>query len=155
MSKKTVAKPSGLERLKEKLPALLVLAVIAGGVAVMIYKSMDQNDSGSVDVTVPALSALAQTGAYIFAANCAQCHGANAAGGDGGPPLVHDIYNPGHHGDGSFWIAVQRGVPQHHWRFGNMPPQPQVTKEDAAAIVRYVRELQIANGIRYKAHRMN
>ena len=35
-----------------------------------------------------------------------------------------------------------------------MPPQPQVSDEDIAAIVRYIRELQEANGIRYRPHRM-
>jgi cytochrome c1 len=35
-----------------------------------------------------------------------------------------------------------------------MPPQPQVTEQQIRAIVQYVRELQIANGIRYHPHRM-
>jgi hypothetical protein len=35
-----------------------------------------------------------------------------------------------------------------------MPPQPQVTPEQLEAIVRYVRELQVANGIAYRPHRM-
>ena len=35
-----------------------------------------------------------------------------------------------------------------------MPPQPQVTREEIAAIVRYIRELQEANGIVWKAHAM-
>ena len=63
-------------------------------------------------------------------------------------------YRPGHHGDAAFAMAVRNGVRQHHWRFGNMPPQPQVSDRELKAIVRYVREMQIANGIRYKPHRM-
>jgi cytochrome c551/c552 len=35
-----------------------------------------------------------------------------------------------------------------------MPPQPQVSDEELAAIIRYVRELQTANGIFYRPHRM-
>ncbi|NJO35044.1 MAG: cytochrome c [Rhodospirillales bacterium] len=43
--------------------------------------------------------------------------------------------------------AVKTGVRQHHWRFGDMPPQPRVTEEQVAAIVGFVREVQTANGI--------
>ncbi len=39
------------------------------------------------------------------------------------------------------------GVRAHHWRFGPMPAQPQLTRQEIAAIIRYVRELQEANGI--------
>jgi hypothetical protein len=35
-----------------------------------------------------------------------------------------------------------------------MPPLPQVSDEEVAAIVRYVRELQEANGIFYRPHDM-
>lgn len=107
-----------------------------------------------VSVNVPTLSDMALAGKKGFDANCASCHGVNAAGGDQGPPLIHDIYNPGHHADAAFFLAVKRGVPRHHWNFDNMPPQPRVTREEVAAIVRYVRELQEANGIVWKPHRM-
>ncbi|MDA1098578.1 MAG: cytochrome c [Proteobacteria bacterium] len=156
MSKKPVKKINFVERIREKLPALLVLAVVVGGVLVFIYQSTNQAGSAAlVDVKVPALSAIGTQGKTAFAKNCAQCHGDNAAGGQGGPPLIHKIYNPGHHADGAFWLAMQRGVSQHHWRFGNMPPQPQVGEDVAKAIIAYVRELQAANGISYQPHRMN
>jgi hypothetical protein len=35
-----------------------------------------------------------------------------------------------------------------------MPPQLQVTEQQVAAIVQYVRELQVANGIGYRPQRM-
>jgi hypothetical protein len=35
-----------------------------------------------------------------------------------------------------------------------MPPQPNVTDKQIAAIIRYVRELQTANGIVLRQHRM-
>lgn len=104
--------------------------------------------SDAVEVRVPQLSELARRGERAFAANCAACHGENAAGGTGkGPPLVHDIHNPGHHADVAFASAVKFGVRQHHWPYGNMPPQPQVSDADLVAIVVHVRELQRANGI--------
>ncbi|MCA1241165.1 cytochrome c [Stappia stellulata] len=99
-------------------------------------------------VTVPPLSGAAAEGAEIFSANCASCHGANAEGRAGeGPPLVHVIYEPGHHADGAFFLAVAQGVRQHHWTFGNMPPVAGVSPDEIARIVAYVRTLQRANGI--------
>jgi len=110
--------------------------------------------TAGIKVKVPSLSAVATQGEVAFNANCAACHGKNAAGTKKGPPLVHDIYNPGHHGDEAFFRAAKQGTPQHHWRFGNMPPRPGVSDEELAAIVRYIREMQLANGITFKQHNM-
>ena len=97
---------------------------------------------------VPELTAAAQQGRQLFNANCAQCHGRNAAGQNGvAPPLVHKIYEPNHHADISFRRAAKFGVRAHHWRFGNMPPIEGVKDDDVDKIVAYVRELQRANGI--------
>ena len=101
-----------------------------------------------VPVTVPPLSAAAEQGARAFNDNCAVCHGTNAAGRAGsGPPLVHIIYEPNHHGDASFHMAVRNGVRSHHWSFGDMAPVPGVSEDEVASIIAYVRELQRANGI--------
>ena len=105
-------------------------------------------------ITVPEYSMMARAGLTAFEANCASCHGSNGTGTDKGPPLLHEIYNPGHHSDGSFVSAVRKGVRSHHWRFGDMPPQPKVSDLEIAEIVRYVRELQVANGIVYREHHM-
>ncbi len=86
-------------------------------------------------------------GAAIFESKCAKCHGPEAQGTDQGPPLVHKIYEPGHHADVAFYLAVRRGVPAHHWPFGNMPPIEGVSDEDIEQIVAYVRGLQRAAGI--------
>ena len=88
------------------------------------------------------------SGEALFRDNCASCHGDNAAGREGiGPPLVHRIYEPGHHGDGAFLLAVRQGVRAHHWPFGNMPPVAGVGDKDVESITAYVRKLQTANGI--------
>ena len=63
-----------------------------------------------------------------------------------GPPLVHQLYVPGHHGDMAFVLAVQNGVAAHHWPFGNMPVQQGLTEADIRNITAYVRALQRANG---------
>lgn len=83
-----------------------------------------------------------------FQANCAECHGSNGSGQDGiAPPLVHNIYEPSHHGDIAFTLAVRHGVRAHHWRFGDMPPIEGVGDESIGEITAYIRELQRANGI--------
>jgi mono/diheme cytochrome c family protein len=135
----------------------ITVAAVVVGVGVWALQPKAPTDSTSertVNVKVPALSAQATAGKEAFDANCAACRGRNAAGTKNGPPLVYEIYNPGHHSDDAFLFAVMQGVPQHHWPYGAMPPQPQVTDQQIAAIVRYVRVLQIANGIRYRPHRM-
>ncbi|MDE0027934.1 MAG: cytochrome c [Deltaproteobacteria bacterium] len=86
-------------------------------------------------------------GEALFNQRCAVCHGRNATGSAQGPPLVHRIYEPGHHSDMSFLLAVRRGVRAHHWRFGNMAPVPGLSEADVREIVRYVRALQRAKGI--------
>ena len=131
---------------------LLALAAAVGVVGYFYFGEGGDGRNGApiVTVDVPAtLSARAQTGREAYEANCASCHGRNAAGQEGlAPPLVHVIYEPGHHGDESFQRAVARGVRAHHWRFGNMPPVDGLTRREVSGIVAYVRELQRANGIR-------
>ncbi len=102
-----------------------------------------------VEVTLPAdLSSEAEIGKRVFDAKCASCHGENAAGQDGvAPPLVHKIYEPGHHSDAAFLLAVKNGVRSHHWNFGSMPPVEGLTSAEVQYLARYVRELQRANGI--------
>lgn len=90
----------------------------------------------------------AATGKKLFEGNCAKCHGADLRGSNEGPPLVHRIYEPGHHGDASFQIAVKYGTRRHHWQFGDMAPVPGLTPDDVAHISAYVRAEQRKAGIR-------
>ena len=86
-------------------------------------------------------------GRRLFDVNCARCHGPGGTGTGHGPPLLSKIYEPSHHGDASFLMAIRRGVSAHHWRFGNMPPIPGVSDDDAARIVAYIRWAQRQAGI--------
>jgi mono/diheme cytochrome c family protein len=88
-----------------------------------------------------------QTGETTFNANCSACHGKQAVGTDHGPPLVHKVYEPNHHGDEAFKRAAANGVKAHHWEFGNMPKIDAVTPADVDQIVKYVRWLQRQAGI--------
>jgi mono/diheme cytochrome c family protein len=97
--------------------------------------------------TAQPLPASLEHGASRYQALCAACHGKGATGTQQGPPLVHDLYARGHHRDSAFRRAVSQGVEAHHWRFGNMPPVPNATSEDVAAIIEYIRALQNSAGI--------
>ena len=127
----------------------MVIALIVAVVAIVTELS-----NGPVKVKLPELSTLAQRGKVVFDDRCAICHGINAAGTKQGPPLIHKTYNPGHHNNESFSRAVKKGVVKHHWNFGNMAPIPDVSERQVSLIVRYVRELQEANGIVYQKHVM-
>ncbi|MBT5434198.1 MAG: cytochrome c [Alphaproteobacteria bacterium] len=138
----------------EKLARWAVLGLIAAGIIVFILRATEEPTAQTVDIVVPVLSQAAVTGQTLFETNCAQCHGTNGSGSNKGPPLIHSIYNAGHHADVSFLLAARNGVAQHHWRFGAMPPQPQVSDDDVAKVVRFIREIQQANGIEYEEHVM-
>lgn len=86
-------------------------------------------------------------GQRLFLFHCARCHGPGGTGTGHGPPFLSKIYEPSHHGDASFLMAVRRGVSAHHWRFGDMPPIPGVSDDDAARIVAYIRWAQRQAGI--------
>jgi mono/diheme cytochrome c family protein len=122
--------------------ALVVVGIVVGG------RYLIRNQATVLGtVVVPELSSEGKTGERAFSIYCSQCHGKNAAGTDKGPPLVIQIYGPSHHADFSFVRAVTLGVSQHHWLFGNMPQQPEVSRQEIDRIIIYTRELQRANGI--------
>jgi cytochrome c len=79
--------------------------------------------------------------------SCRACHGPQGTGTEAGPPLVHRIYQPGHHADAAFQLAVTRGVRAHHWNFGNMPPIPWMDSAAVAKVTAYIRWLQQRAGI--------
>lgn len=143
---------------------VLVIAVVVALVSVVLTSTdFKKEASASTPATEtrtssqPApvvLSAEALAGMKPYNRSCAGCHGETGVGTKLGPPLMHKIYNPGHHADESFVRAVRNGVQQHHWQFGDMPPRPEVTDEEIALIVRFVRELQVSQGIVYEQHQM-
>ena len=141
---------TNLKRMMNKAYIVLIAAaVVVGVVGWMQWFDDEPAHSGdaAATLTIPTFSTEATAGHALFEENCMTCHGRHATGSDQGPPLVHRIYEPNHHGDMSFRLAVRKGVRAHHWPFGNMPPVEGVSDEDAIKITRYVRELQKANGI--------
>ena len=145
-------KGAGL-RLAQQSPFLVAVTIVAIVGSVMWLSAPADHDhaqhgNDTHSIAVPTLSSSAKQGEALFNANCVACHGKNAGGTQSGPPLVHKIYEPGHHSDLSFQRAAKLGVRAHHWPFGNMPPVPGVNESDVTQIIAYVRELQRANGIR-------
>ena len=120
------------------------LAAIALGVACSQERGTSDARAPGPPPPTPAEHA---EGERLFNANCRSCHGQHARGTAVGPPLVHIYYEPSHHSDAAFHFAAERGVVQHHWRFGNMPAQPQVARGEMTRIIGYVRWLQREAGI--------
>ena len=119
------------------IPLVLVLAAAcSGGEEPGVGGGSQEARTGSV-----------QDGERLFGDNCATCHGAEARGTTVGPPLVHPTYRPDHHPDFSFHNAVNDGVTQHHWAFGDMEPRPGLSGSDVNDIICYVRQLQVDEGI--------
>ena len=118
-----------------KIPALLAAVVIVYGC------------TAATETTIPVQNPdLVAEGEVLYAANCAECHGADLRGTDRGPSHLSEVYEPDHHADGAFLLAVQAGSRAHHWPFGDMPPIEGLIPEDVEAIVAFVREQQRIKG---------
>lgn len=128
---------------------ILILAAVAALAMAAYYMTSSRTgtQSAGIDITMPSLSQAAAEGEENFGKYCAACHGEKANGSENGPPLIHKIYEPSHHGDASFELAAKNGVRAHHWKFGNMPPVEGISDDEIAAIIVFVREVQRANGI--------
>ena len=129
-------------RTKTSQAVWMSVLVIALGAAPACSQSESQSPSPT-----GAVPAELQGGEQRFVANCSACHGVGGVGTKQGPPLVHKIYEPNHHGDAAFQRAAANGVQAHHWEFGNMPKIEKVTPDDVDRIVKYVRWLQKQAGI--------
>ena len=115
-----------------------VVALLAGGCGT--------DTTAFVAEIPPQDPALVARGEELYQASCADCHGADLRGTDRGPSHLSEIYEPNHHADIAFLLAVRRGTPAHHWTFGAMAPVEGLSEDDVAAIVAYVREAQRTEG---------
>jgi mono/diheme cytochrome c family protein len=115
--------------------------------ATLLSLAACERDGQDIQSATPAAEADPDRGQELFRANCAVCHGPAAEGTPAGPPLVHEIYEPSHHGDEAFQRAVAEGVQPHHWNFGPMPPVDGLDRADVGDITAWVRQEQRAAGI--------
>lgn len=127
------------------LPALAAIGLMA----VAALAADPEQEAKPIVADVKPLPIMEQSaGRMLFEENCASCHGKLADGNDGkGPPLVHPYYRQNHHSDVAFYRAAEQGVQAHHWPFGNMPAQQQVSRDEVTKIIAYLRRLQNLNGI--------
>jgi mono/diheme cytochrome c family protein len=86
-------------------------------------------------------------GGMLYGKFCSSCHGIDLKGSKTGPSFIHRVYHPGHHSDGSFFLAAKNGARQHHWQFGNMPPVKGVNEKIVGSIVKYIRHVQKSAGL--------
>ena len=123
--------------------ALGITAVMLLGVAGI---AMAQNHIYDNPIA-PEMTAELRLGKMNYDNACAECHGDTARGTEKGPTFISRIYHPGHHGDQAFFIAPKSGAKAHHWPFGDMKPVEGVADAQLAAILKYIRAVQQANGI--------
>lgn len=97
--------------------------------------------------TVASAPAELREGEQKFNTYCSTCHGIGGVGTTQGPPFLHKVYEPNHHGDEAFRRAVANGVKAHHWQFGDMPKIDAAQSSDVDHIVKYIRWLQKQAGI--------
>lgn len=96
----------------------------------------------------PGLMPNPSIGKIQYEQSCAACHGKDLGGtAEKGPPLLHRVYEPSHHSDAAFQLAVKNGARAHHWKFGDMAPVPGLTPDDVAHITAHVRMMQRKAGI--------
>ena len=116
--------------------------VCAAGLTACLHTAMAQTPS--LPEPSAGLMPQAAQGKRLFEKHCAACHGPDLKGSQKGPPFLHPVYAPSHHGDASFQMAVRYGSRAHHWQFGDMPPIQGVSADEVAHITAYVRQQQNA-----------
>jgi len=121
---------------------MLVIVTLAGCGGQSGSESAADTDTG----IEPQDPALVEAGSVLYQASCAECHGSDLRGTDQGPSHLSVVYEPTHHGDVAFQLAVLQGSRQHHWPFGDMEPVTGLTQDDVTKIIAYVREQQRIEG---------
>jgi len=91
------------------------------GVLFVLLSANLRAQSWQVPQPNPGLMPNPASGKTLFLQHCAVCHGPQLMGVDKGekkgPPLLHKIYEPSHHSDMVFQLAVKNGVRAHHWSY--------------------------------------
>lgn len=120
------------------------LAVV--GIVALLVGACSAPGAADDSALEPQDPELVVAGGELYARACASCHGADLRGTEHGPSHLSEVYEPGHHADAAFLLAVRRGVAPHHWSFGPMPPIEGLTDADVEAIVNFVRDAQRREG---------
>lgn len=132
-------------RAKSRWPWVMAMALLS--LLAMVASHFLLTDAPARAEQPSAKSELLRLGKLIYQESCASCHGADLNGTRQGPPLIHPVYEPAHHGDEAFYRAAANGVRAHHWRFGDMPPVAGISRDEVRNIIAYVRDQQRQQGI--------
>lgn len=81
-------------------------------------------------------------GEAVYQQYCAECHGVDLRGTDKGPSQLSIIYEPNHHGDYAYRVAIREGTREHHWWFGDMPPVEGITDLEIEKVISFIRAEQ-------------
>lgn len=81
-------------------------------------------------------------GAAVYQQYCAECHGVDLRGTDKGPSQLSIVYEPNHHGDYAYRVAIREGTREHHWWFGDMPPVEGMTDLEIEEVISFIRAEQ-------------
>ena len=81
-------------------------------------------------------------GAEVYQQYCAECHGVDLRGTDKGPSQLSIIYEPNHHGDYAYRVAIRDGTREHHWWFGDMPPVEGISDLEIEKVISFIRAEQ-------------
>jgi len=126
---------------------LVILAIVVVGGEESSSSAPRDPMTGKTEFDIPVQDPqLVAEGDALYQASCSVCHGSDLRGTPIGPSHLSVIYNPDHHGEGSFAAAVVTGVQAHHWNFGDMPPVPTITEADFERIMAFIRENQRIEG---------
>lgn len=79
-------------------------------------------------------------GAELYLLNCSACHGGDGSGTSAGPSLFDPAYDD--LTDADFVAAVELGVGESGFGFGDMAPVVGLTHSEIGAITTYVRSLR-------------
>ena len=131
-------------------------AAVAFSAALAVACGTNVGDANDSSATEPApmntVSATAPTstgaelaipdGAEVYRQFCAECHGVDLRGTDKGPSQLSIVYEPNHHGDHAYRVAIRDGTREHHWWFGDMPPVEGISDLEIEKVISFIRAEQ-------------
>ena len=130
----------------------LVASLLAFACGADTSDATDSLTSATVFVPATSTTALPPTstvaapkipdGAAVYQQYCAECHGVDLRGTDKGPSQLSIIYEPNHHGDYAYRVAITQGTREHHWWFGDMPPVEDITDLEIEKVISFIRAEQ-------------
>ena len=142
-----------MTRLRTSLPWAATMVAVCAIALACAADADDADDASSAepaptatsDAPAPSTTAAAPAvpdGAAVYQHYCAECHGVDLRGTDKGPSQLSIVYEPNHHGDYAYRVAIRDGTREHHWWFGDMPPVEGITDLEIEKVISYIRAEQ-------------